>query len=425
VPSDSLLEESNLSADGLPLDEIQGNILQPHDRRHAMYLFIRFDGEAHSIGEYLGRLGRSRVTTAAVERHSRERQAAPFLSVMLTRGGFDRIGESGPPCPAFAAGMRARMSRLNDPPVREWQPTWANERVDALFLLADNDREALESNALVLREESLRAGLSVRFAERGTVLPGPAGAVEHFGYSDGLSQPRFFADELQAGRHWSARAHPDLVLIAEQGEQRSFGSYFVFRKLEQNVLAWTRAVEAEARQRGADVDTVAAALVGRFKDGSPVALFDSPQGDVPPVEDFNYALDPRGERCPFRSHVRLMNPRASPGAGAKGPDRRIARRGMTYGLRPDLRRPRAFDPPSSGVGLLFGCYQSSIAEQFEYLQCLANGTVDSERDCLIGQPSGGDGSRSFPKVTTLLGGEYFYAPSIALLRKLSEIADPF
>jgi hypothetical protein len=108
---------------------------------------------------------------------------------------------------------------------------------------------------------------------------------------------------------------------------------------------------------------------------------------------------------------------------------------MTYGIRPDLHpQGRNFLPPLKGVGLLFLCYQSSIAAGFENLQCAANDPSfpfpDTGLDPVIGQdcnphninqwPCGYGASRrvevSFDKTVTLKGGEYFFTPSIDFLK---------
>jgi deferrochelatase/peroxidase EfeB len=135
-------------------------------------------------------------------------------------------------------------------------------------------------------------------------------------------------------------------------------------------------------------------VVGRFRDGTPLALKDV-DGAIPAKSnDFRYdGLDfelqptssaPRdrlGLKCPFQAHIRKTNPRQS--VNAKGAtelqikeaehadrDRRIVRRGIPYGTR--NKHPDRFqaldDLPSKDVGLLFGCFQSSITRQFSFMQ---------------------------------------------------------
>ena len=95
-------------------------------------------------------------------------------------------------------------------------------------------------------------------------------------------------------------------------------------------------------------------MIGRYRDGTRVDLRTFPEkpevvgGDL---NDFTYDDDPSGRVCPLGAHVRKMNPRTN----KVGDAHRILRRGMPY--------------ESEGEkGLLFVCYQASLAAGFEYLQ---------------------------------------------------------
>ena len=120
---------------------------------------------------------------------------------------------------------------------------------------------------------------------------------------------------------------------------------------------------------------------------------------------------------------------------------RIVRRGVTYGKREKEPKdnPRLEELPSSGVGLLFLCYQKNIAKQFQVLQDQwANNPGFPKQgvgiDPIIGQlKQGKTGQQKWPVqwgdphatpqsfefrgFVTLKGGEYFFAPSIYFLRK--------
>lgn len=116
---------------------------------------------------------------------------------------------------------------------------------------------------------------------------------------------------------------------------------------------------------------------------------------------------------------------------------RTARRGITYGTRledPDTHE--LVDQPNDGVGLLFMSYQASIENQFRFMQTVwANNENFPEAgvgiDPIIGQrgtlgqhwppvynSTAGAIQKLFAGFVTLKGGEYFFAPSIAGLRKL-------
>jgi deferrochelatase/peroxidase EfeB len=173
--------------------------------------------------------------------------------------------------------------------------------------------------------------------------------------------------------------------------------------------------------------------MGRFEDGTPVALQPTPGR---PTNDFTYDEDPDGEKCPLQAHIRKVNARQQDTP-------RIVRRGVTYGKRwkEPKDNPGLEELPSEGVGLLFMCYQRNIEKQFEHLQYLwANDprlpyTQEPGIDPVIGQPNGmGAGQQKWPAqwndtrekhrpfdfhgFVTLKGGEYFFAPSIYFLKNI-------
>ena len=86
----------------------------------------------------------------------------------------------------------------------------------------------------------------------------PAGdGIEHFGYVDGRSQPLFLKDEVdkEPREHWDPAFPLSNVLVADPlaaDPDRHFGSYFVFRKLEQNVRAFKEIEQELADDLGLD-----------------------------------------------------------------------------------------------------------------------------------------------------------------------------
>lgn len=177
--------------------------------------------------------------------------------------------------------------------------------------------------------------------------------------------------------------------------------------------------------------------VGRFRDGTPVTLSQKDGMDLARANNFTYADDAQGLQCPFHAHIRKVNPRGDTVVGRNASadaerGHRIVRRGITYGKRrPDLR-----DAPGYGVGLLFMCFQRSIANQFALMQrmwagnpCFAKPAAG--RDPIIGQRAPGEiaGAPQWPVewgkpetkpvefggYVTLKGGEFFFAPSIRFL----------
>jgi Dyp-type peroxidase family len=278
-----------------------------------------------------------------------------------------------------------------------------------------------------------------RTEEWGKVIRVNCRGVEHFGYADGISQPLFFQKDLERGKQqsvteWDPSAGPSLVLVQDpHGGEYDFGSYLVFRKLEQNVWGFFQEIEKLAEELGLAPTLAGAFAIGRFQDSTPVVLHGTDGRPDDHLSNFSFSSDPEGRKCPYHAHIRKLNPRDDV---ASSRDRRIARRGITYGERaPDLR-----DQPTHGVGLLFMCYQRDIKRQFEFLQSRWANNANFLRentgvDPMLGHmsvrkpvpqkwppswgaPRAAHQPVNFGNFVTLRGGEYFFAPSITFLKNL-------
>jgi deferrochelatase/peroxidase EfeB len=190
-------------------------------------------------------------------------------------------------------------------------------------------------------------------------------------------------------------------------------------------------------------------VVGRFENGTPTVLHDEAQDlknkDVP--NNFSFLNeDPDGLKCPFAAHIRKANPRGE-SAVKIGPivgnEKRhlMARRGITYGRRsktPNDPTLRFEEMPTGDVGLLFMAYQSNLEDQFEFTQKTwvnnPNFVVPGTGiDPVIGQTNAPNAQKwpnkwgvslnpepfDFSGWVTMLGGEYFFAPSITFLKSLA------
>ncbi|MGI5288148.1 Dyp-type peroxidase [Nonomuraea polychroma] len=321
----------------------------------------------------------------------------------------------------------------------QWE--WVFQReIHAVILIGDAEAESVAA----LREEILaQLPDSARLLgeETGQGMRNPAGdGIEHFGYVDGRSQPLFLKDEVEREprKRWDPAFPLANVLVPDPlapNPVRHHGSYFVFRKLEQNVRAFKEIERDLADGLGladADRDRAGAMLVGRFKDGTPLTS-KAKAGGGPVANDFTYDGDDGG-KCPFSGHVRKTNPRSF------GREVIMARRGQTYGQRAD--DPSDDSPPenrpSGEVGLLFMAFNGSLISQFEFTQQTWANNADFESPATGHDPVIGQGERdikvTFPKVwgkpemslpqaqvaqtVTMKGGEYFFAPSLAYLRNL-------
>jgi Dyp-type peroxidase family len=240
----------------------------------------------------------------------------------------------------------------------------------------------------------------------------------------------------------------------------------VVRRLVQRVPEFNRFIEAKADALGIDRELFAARIIGRWKSGAPLSitpLLDDPLlgADNRQNNEFDFANDPQGRRCPFVSHIRKAYPRNDMRdfieietkklefeAKSESEKReffasdaythRVMRRGIPFG--PELTsEERASGKTTEGVerGLMFVCYQTSIERQFEYIvKNFINDDPDSAHankrgpDALVGQnrdhnnhrhveglaPSypSGDPHRSISLDTFVspAGGGYFFVPSL-------------
>jgi deferrochelatase/peroxidase EfeB len=262
--------------------------------------------------------------------------------------------------------------------------------------------------------------------------------VEQFGFEDGISQPLMIQQDIdkeiaeRGSTHWDPSAPLSLALTPEPGAAGNYGSFMVFRKLEQNVKGFWTSVEQLSAASGIALDKSGALAVGRFQDGTPLL----PTKIIQPgaaLNDFHYDQDPNAIQCPFHAHIRKTNPRGDVPRKLGAPaaferSRRIVRRGITYGNRPDIGQPAGGARPETGAGLLFMCFQSNL-DQFAIQQegSDANGFIvdDTGVDAVIGQNSApvaqtwpGNIKHTMANFVKMLGGEYFFAPSINFLTSL-------
>lgn len=442
------------------LENLQANILKSHGREETNHLLLRFTATADDVNAWIAKFAQTYVTSAweqleATRAYKQEGAPGGLVgSFYLSARGYVAIGLDPTRLPeedeTFRRGMKDRRFRLifrnRDPPSGTWEEPYRGE-IHALVVLAHDDMETVEEASAHVMEEV--SGLAeVLTVERGTVLRNAKGeAIEHFGFVDARSQPLFLKEDVEREQQeggidrWDPSAPLRLVLVHDPftQEEDSYGSYFVFRKLEQDVDGFNAGIEALARELAVDGDLAGAFAVGRFKDGTPVTLHAAPGPGA--LNNFEYlAQDQDGGRCPFHAHIRKANQRGANRAmsAAEERERRIVRRGIPYGVRGP---PSASEPPTSR-GLLFTCFQSDIGRQFEFLQrawvdnpnfpeFLLIPGLNTGDDALIGQhprgiqkwpPRWDDQRRFFGRrqinfggYITLRGGEYFFAPSLTFL----------
>lgn len=436
------------------LTDLPANILKGHGRRHTRNLFLRIPANARdAVRTVLAALPLTSALDqleAAEERRLTGADGGPVLLCFLSASGYRALGvpdRQTPADPAFREGMVAR--RLQDR-LEQWEDCY-QKPVDALVLVGANSEAAADALAKRHKTRLLAAGAELAVEEAGTALLRENIGIEHFGFVDGRSQPLMLEDEVMRELNgqgesfiWDPGFGPlEIALASDPGgsHAHSYGSYLVYRKLEQDVAGFADAIETltdalelmgdDARQLGG------ALVIGRFPDGTPVSTSKRPLGAAHVANNFVYSGDPEGTRCPFQAHIRKSNPRGETVTvlGATLEEERshlMVRRGIPYGARAaDLS-----DRPSNGVGLLFMAYNQNIARQFEFVQrkWLDDANFMRRRmgtDPLVGRgmarhdwPKSWDHSEAgttrvdLQSFVTMKGGEYFFAPSISFLRGL-------
>ncbi len=333
---------------------------------------------------------------------------------------------------------------------------------------------------------------------RGSLQTSDLDGIEPFGFADGISQPKIDWKQSLEATHASLEYRnqtalgefllgypneygkitdrpllnatatsihlPDAVDFPGMKDLGRNGTYLVMRQLEQDVRAFWTAIYQNS---GGDHDTaeeLAAKMVGRKRDGTPLAGTD-PGNDG---KDFTFDQDANGSRCPFGAHIRRANPRNADfstrppnifrklitmlGVGPSGfrddlmssvRFHRILRRGREYG--PGLKPEDAISGAGSDEprGIHFICLNANISRQFEFIQnAWLAGTkfsgLTGESDPLLGnrQPIPGcpatadftlqseDGLprriSGIPRFVTVRGGAYFFMPGLSAIRHIAE-----
>lgn len=462
------LNLSNVSLDNETfkpmLSNLQANILKSHGRDFAYHMFFVIEPsriqQAKIWIKYFTSSGR--ITSAIAQLSGTRRfkngeisDAGTIRTLSISASGYRKLlGEENlPQDEFFQAGMKSHQG-LGDNH-GDWDVAF-KENLDLFILVASDDPiEASNESDAIIQEVIDFATATV--IQRGNVLKMKNGpGIEHFGYADGISQPIYLSEEIaqqQGNSEWHDEHQLKFLLVPDNVEESdSFGSYLVFRKLEQNVEGFKdseKKLPAVATVDGkANSELAGALIVGRFENGMTTAKGSTDTMPNPPRNDndFDHSDDRDALKCPFHAHTRIMNPRNGDKLAGNVSAIRITRRGMPYD---DIQRfaddqitqitEQMLDVsfPREKVGLLFMCYQSSIASQFRILQEFwANeGNINPHKigmqDSLISQGSNPEKTLplqwnkqalsspfKFGHFVTTKGGEYFFTPSIPFLKTL-------
>lgn len=460
--------------------EIQGNILKSHGRGHTSHIFFQFnENKLAEAKQFIAYIGENEVFSAHRQKQVTERfknnlpidaQDQVFVGFYLSKAGYQYLGLQAP---QGLNSMKERQDILQDPPTELWEDGF-REEVHAMILLAwgtSSDEVSKQLHRIPLEQKTSLMLKLVQSGNLATVLAVERGDgikrrhtlddIEHFGYVDGISQPLLFTSEQPfTPNFWNPVMPPSLVLVEDNTVDRAvhsnaYGSFLVFRKLEQNVKGFKQREQELADELSLngeeEREKAGAMVVGRFENGMPFTI--SEEDSKPPAitwhntgsfNDYDYSNDAEGARCPFHAHVRKSNPRNGNQIGKSDDQLKqhmMARRGIIYGNRKMHPNEEPIDAmPTGGVGLLFMAFQGNLENQFEYIQSRFVNNKDllapnAGLDPIIGQglfhptqryaKSYGDPASQktcsiFGGFVTLKGGEYFFAPSMAFFKTITQ-----
>ncbi|MGZ9031948.1 MAG: Dyp-type peroxidase [Burkholderiaceae bacterium] len=305
--------------------------------------------------------------------------------------------------------------------------------------------------------------------------------TEPFGFRDGVSQP--YVPGLHSERQRATNARPEGAPLRAKGKakqdpnalppgelllgqlncygERSYcpdvkgfstpasdrrfaanGSYLAVRQIWQDTAGVAQFDPELAHVTGNPMEPVTPfeRIIGRRKGGAPIRACPA-MADTAADNDFLFRVDDyEGFHCPRGAHVRRGNPRDALGWDSESGVfasrlHRILRRGRVYrdaGVCDETGSCNSARTTNCGKGLFFIALNADLERQFEFVQrqWLANdkfGNLWQERDAL----GGGDfsipgympvGTRltGLPQFTGVIGGGYFFLPSLSALKFIVE-----
>ena len=436
----------------LELDDIQAGALYERPSPYVgTYLLLRIDDRAAGR-ELVRRLHRISNPAGGAETPDETSITVAFTDHGLAALGVPQASLDSF-APEFRQGMAARAEILGDVGESgpdQWEKPLGTTDVHVAIAVLSSDEARLQ--AVAERARRAHAELpGVELIWRQDCYQLATGRTS-FGFKDGIGQP---AVEGTGRPSTNPRERPlkagEIILgyPDETGELPPMptpevlgrkGTYVVFRKLHTKVAAYRSYLRDRAATR-AEEDLLGAKMVGRWQSGAPLAV--SPDTDDPELgsdsrrnNDFLFADDPRGFKCPVGAHARRANPRdAFDGDG--GVDvrlHRMIRRGTSYG--PALPQG-VLEDDGADRGIIFVFAGAHLKRQFEFVktQWLNDGIfigAPLEKDPLVGPNDESSGFtipqrpirrrlQNLPPFVVTRGGDYFFAPGLTALRWIAEL----
>jgi deferrochelatase/peroxidase EfeB len=280
----------------------------------------------------------------------------PDLDPAVGRKAFDTFFVDPAQAPDSAA-MAGQLGFIGKSDPGQWWQDFKSSDVEMAIYGAFDD--AAQRADYVERLRTSAAGLGLvelrlpSFPDGAAAGYRPPGGRLHFGYRDGLTTPDI--DWTDSGR--PGAVDPREVITGypsddypttpfKPGPWQDFsreGAYAALTWICQDVgrfeayLETNKAKVAPLAGTADPKEWLASRLLGRWRDGTSVALCPTPPANPPDLDNaFGYADDPSGLKCPLTAHIRIANSRDQPLKFAnrirfpKGPPR-LLRRGFSYG----------------------------------------------------------------------------------------------
>ncbi|MBD2564847.1 MULTISPECIES: Dyp-type peroxidase [Nostoc] len=449
----------------LLLNDIQGLLLhsyttEPYSLLNARFMFVNVKDRESGLHWLTALFPFITTATPPTEKPKTCVNVAFTFSGLRCLGLSSEILQSFPI--EFQEGMKQRSSILGDnfqSDPSNWETYFKDEEnLHIVLLIYAMDLQALDEET-TKQEHLLEASGQIQILARQDAGRLPEG-IEHFGFKDGSSQPVIEGNDTVAHPGQDIIKPGEFILgypnqdgdivnplsIPEIGLN---GTFVVYRKLYQDVALFrkfTTDVASRSNPPLNNSELIAAKMVGRWRSGAPLVL--KPDHDDPLLgkdpdqnNDFNYYQEDReGLKCPIGSHIRRVNPRDT--LFRNNPElsksevnkRRIIRRGISYG---PIMPAASQNDDAVDRGLIFITIQSSIAQQFEFIQQKwINNPIflglSKDKDPIAGNSNKNANMTiqrtpiskklwDIPRFTITRGGCYLFLPGLKALQKLAEI----
>jgi Dyp-type peroxidase family len=382
-----------------------------------------------------------------------------WLGIAFTYAGLKALGLPQPSLDSFPVefkqGMAARAAILHDfgeNAPSHWEYPFGTADMHVALAIYANDEKNL--NLVLDRARQSQLDLpKISLVYRMQFGELPEGR-NPFGFKDGLHNPLIEGSGPEGVHDNSSGETPvkpgefvlgypdqvgEIATAPIPEELRHNGTFVAFRKFHMNVAAFRKYLRSQASSPEEE-ELIAAKMVGRWRSGAPLVL--APERDDPALgsdrkrnNEFSYADDMKGFKCPFSAHIRRINPRDALKNDIVDVNlHKFLRRGTNYGQPLPEGVLEDDGAERGGVFLLIGAHQQ---RQFEFVQSqwvtdgnfISHGT---EQDPILGNNEG-DGVftiprkpvrrrlHGLPRFVTVRGGEYCFLPGLRALRWLAAL----